>query len=311
MDNVILDKINIYMFNEDVYILRIKGKFKVYDYNHKLINESKIIKNVHFVKLNMNCIYYWNPFTKVINKWDFIDDSYQKFIFTKHNKPEIKNIDFDENKIIIYYEYVECKTNDELKRKRKIAFYDHINQILLYETEYYTADKYTLEKLFIYNHKIFVLEESLRYSNHHCILYEWNRKSKTKLHIMNGCTQNLYKVSANGKYSLFATVDYNKNGQIFIFDFTTFKEIDCIKFCQEGFYTIIAYFFEYKTETYLVYQYNPIPEKEELWYTCIYSINKKSTVKIFEYRIAIESVLGKNLLIIQMAKNKKTIFYKY
>lgn len=44
MENYTIEKVNIDMHNEDVYTIRKKGRYKVYNYNHEFINESKVIK---------------------------------------------------------------------------------------------------------------------------------------------------------------------------------------------------------------------------------------------------------------------------
>ena len=44
MENYTIEKVNIDMHNEDVYTIRKNGRYKVYNYNHEFINESKVIK---------------------------------------------------------------------------------------------------------------------------------------------------------------------------------------------------------------------------------------------------------------------------
>ena len=56
MENYTIEKVNIDMHNEDVYTIRKKGRYKVYNYNHEFINESKVIKTSSCILHNGNIL---------------------------------------------------------------------------------------------------------------------------------------------------------------------------------------------------------------------------------------------------------------
>lgn len=319
MDYVIKKK-NLYDFSKDVYIIREKGKFLVYDFKHQLISVSKVIKGSMFGRICGNCLYYWIFPTKAITKWNFIDDTYDKIKFTKVSKPEIESLELVGNNLAILYSYSKNIEADKWKRVTVLAMLENDELVeekviqrnkigMILENEY---ESDYIQELIVNNNKLMLKKLKNIDSNNkqisYFILTDDNGKELQRIRCDN---QNIYKISDNGKYSFFATVDYHKNASIYVYDFSSFNMIDELNFIQEGFYCMIVYFFEYAGADYILFQANPSFELEEVWHTHIYSIKEKKIIKTFEYSIAIESLADKNLLIIQTPKKKKVIFHHY
>lgn len=309
MENYTIEKVNIDMHNEDVYTIRKNGRYKVYNYNHEFINESKVIKTSSCI-LHNGSIYYWNWGTRIINQWDYVNDKYYKFKFTNFMKPNIESLTFLKDETVIHYAYAEEINPNEFKR-HVVLVYIKNRIIIREEQDINESSKNWLKKITSYGNNLYFLEDQWENENIYFIFSIWENGSRKQLQKVPCYSQNFYQISDDGKYSLLPNVDRYKHGEIHIYDFHTLEEIDCIKFWQEGFYTIVAYFMEYDKNDYIVFEANPSPDTDEIWHTHIYSIKDKKIIKSFDYRIIIESVKGKNLLIIQTPRKRKTIFHSY
>lgn len=132
MENYTIEKVNIDMHNEDVYTIRKNGRYKVYNYNHEFINESKVIKTSSCI-LHNGSIYYWNWGTRIINQWDYVNDKYYKFKFTNFMKPNIESLTFLKDEMVIHYEYAEEINPNEFKQHVVLVYIK--NRIIIREEQ--------------------------------------------------------------------------------------------------------------------------------------------------------------------------------
>ena len=278
MENYTIEKVNIDMHNEDVYTIRKKGRFEVYNYNHEFINESKVIKTNSCI-LHNGSIYYWNWGTRIINQWDYINDKYYKFKFTNFMKPNIESLTFLKDEMVIYYIYLEVISSEE-SILHGILVYIKDKQIVREEKVTNENDKEWSKKIISYGDDLYLLDNQWENENIYFIFSIWENGSRKQLQKVPCYSQNFYQISDDGKYSLLPNVDDCKHGELHIYDFHTLEEIDCIKFWQEGFYRIIAYFMEYDKNDYIVFEANPSPDTDEIWHTHIYSIKDKKNNQV-------------------------------
>lgn len=314
MSDYCIEKKLLYGFSEDVYLLKEKGKYYVYDFEHNLLQISKVIKSERFLKIYNHTIFYWVPSRKNIIKWDYKNNVYSRLKFCKCSDPWINNIMFLENEVIISYKYSFRYPNGDFERRYKIVYIDIESENITKEVDV-EKQKNILEKVILHTNELYLCRveypSNFNSNKSHFILEKKNDSSIEIIQKIPCVSQNFYKISDNGKYSMFGTIDENNRGKIYIYDFENLKEIDVLDFYHFGFYRLIFYFFEYNNEDYIVFQNNPSLEENESWNTHIYSIKDKKIVKSFEGSVGIESVPNKRMLLIQTSKQRKIIFHKY
>lgn len=283
MNDYIIYKVNLHQFSDKVYVIRKKGKFEVYNYNHEFINESKVIKNGGYVRLNQDYLYFWNPYSRIINRWNYITNEYDKIKFTNHLKPYIEKIVFNNQYTIIYYKFSEESSKYSFENKGNLVFIndnkiEHEVNIMCQSLNNY------VRQLISHNNQLYILNQ-LDYVDEKYTLSKWENNMMINMHTIHENGERNYQISNDGKYSMLVTMDEHNNGRIHVYDFHTFEEIDRIDFYQDPFYTTISYFMEYDHDNYIVFQDSPEAKDEDQWQTDIYSIDEHKIIKTFKGRL--------------------------
>lgn len=145
-------------------------------------------------------------------------------------------------------------------------------------------------------------------------IYVQNSDDLTEVLKTRSLNDPVLKIASDGKYAILCSAHLTESyGEIKLYDFQNYRQIDEMKFFHIGLYRVIANFFEFNNHRYIIYQANlkMCNFENEVWHTYVYNILEKRNIYKVPFSFALKYVKSKKILIIEKNKPRKEArFYK-
>lgn len=290
--------------SEEFYILKHHDTLFVYDYDHHLIGQIRK-RNILAVQVSNDnqVVYFSQSNKKYFYLWHVYENKLIKVKYTELKDSDIKNIYEDDDNIYVFHHG--CNKNGS-----NYAISTINKKTLISKENFLDEEEYGYPECFL-NVSGQIYYSSLKFSDtsyENYFIYAQKDNNSEKVLETSYLNDPILKITDDGKYALLSSVhSMTSNGEIKVFDFKNYEQIDKITFYHIALYRIIANFFEFNGQVYIIYQANPwmCEIKKEVWHTYVYSISEKKIIHEIPYSFSLKYIRSKKILIMEKNRPRK------